>query len=67
MLTTLPAAVTAPPQPLLRPLGVATISPEGRLSVKRIPLFPAVAAVMMNLSDVLPPTSIALAPNDLVI
>src|SRR5262249_2348856 len=62
-------AVTVPPQALLRPLGVATTSPAGRLSVNAIPVRARVVLglVMLKVSDVLAPTRMLAAPKALVI
>ncbi len=62
-------AVTEPEQVLVRPLGVATASPAGRLSVKARPLkeFKVLILVMVNVRLVVPPTGICVAPNALAI
>src|SRR5262245_7267381 len=50
----------------VRPLGVATTSPPGRVSAKFMPVFPPlVEPVTTNVSVVLPPTEIDDAPYDL--
>jgi hypothetical protein len=63
------SAVVVPPQPSLNPFGVATTSPNGRLSVNLIPLIEAPPSMFgfpsMNVSDVFPLTAIMFAPNAL--
>ncbi len=58
-------AVAVPPQVLLRLLGVATVSPAGRLSVKTSPVSakPEFGLVMLKVSEVLPFSGIVAAPN----
>jgi len=61
-------AMQEEPEPVtVRPLGVATTSPPGRVSVKFTPLFPEATPppVTTNVSVVLLPTEIDAAPNDL--
>ena len=63
-------AVGVPPQPVLtRPLGVATVSPPGRLSVNAIPVSATLlfGLVMVNVSVVLPFNGIVAAPKALLI
>jgi hypothetical protein len=63
-------AVTVPPHVLLRPFGVETARPEGRLSVKLSPVTDDVldaGLVIENVRLVDPPTVILGAPNDFVI
>jgi len=65
----LPAvAVRVPPHVLLAPFGVATISPETRVSEKATPLkaVPVLGLVMVNVTLVEPLSGILLAPNALV-
>src|SRR3954470_7031354 len=61
-------AVTAPVQFVLSPLGVATTSPDGKLSVKATPLNPTVVLglVRVKVSDVDPSSGTVVAPNALV-
>jgi hypothetical protein len=60
------AAVAAPPQVLLNPLGVATISPRGRLSVKAIPvnLRTMLGLVIVNDNVVVALSAMLAAPKD---
>jgi hypothetical protein len=66
----LPAvAVVVPPHVLVRPLGVATTSPVGKVSVKATPASATVFAaglVIVKLKLVVPFTGIMAAPNDLL-
>src|SRR5262249_21249531 len=61
-------AVAVPPQVLLRPFGVATTRPAGRLSVNANPVRPMLlfGLVMLMVSDVVPFSGILAAPNCLV-
>lgn len=62
-------AVAVPPQVLVKPLGVATTSPAGRLSVNEIPVrvrLPAGLAIV-KVSEVEPLNGMAAAPKALVI
>src|SRR5215470_1449871 len=61
------AVMVPPPHDPLRPLGVATTRPAGRLSVKPTPVREAapLGLAMVKLSDVVPPTGMVEAPNDL--
>ncbi len=63
-------AVAVPPQVLVRPLGVATTRPAGRVSVKATPVSAAVLAaglVMVKVSEVVPFSGTAGAPKALAI
>src|SRR5438046_3025590 len=62
-------AVAVPPQVLLRPFGVATTRPAGKLSVKATPVRATLVFgfVMLNVSDVVPFNGICAAPNALLI
>jgi hypothetical protein len=63
-------AVVVPPHVLLIPLGVATTSPAGKLSVNATPVSVTVFAaglVIVKLKLVVPFTGIMAAPNDLLI
>src|SRR5215467_791736 len=62
------AVMVPPPHDPLRPFGVATTSPAGRLSVKPTPVreaAPPLGLAMVKLSDVVPPIGMVEAPNDL--
>src|SRR5580692_2152597 len=61
--------VAVPPQELVRLFGVATTRPAGRLSVNDSPLSATAAfgLVMLKVSEVVPFSGIAGAPNALVI
>jgi hypothetical protein len=64
------AVIVPPPQLPLSPLGVATTSPEGKLSVKATPvseLVLAIGFVIVKLSDVEPFRGMVAAPNDFAI
>lgn len=64
------AVIVPPPQPPVKPLGVATVSPDGRVSVKLTPVSEIVFAaglVTVKLKLVEPPTKIEDAPKDLLI
>src|SRR5260370_8462635 len=59
-------AVAVPPQRLVSPLGVATTSPAGNVSVKATPVSATALAgglVMVNVSEVVPFSGIAAPPN----
>jgi hypothetical protein len=63
------AAVAVPPQVLVRPFGVATTKPVGRLSVKPIPVSEitfAAGLVILKVSEVVPSKGMLAAPNTLV-
>ena len=63
-------AVTVPPQELVRPFGVETASPAGKLSVNATPVRGIVLAaglVMVKLSEVVPLSGILDVPKDLAI
>src|SRR5437762_10007464 len=62
-------AVAVPPQVLLRPFGVATTRPAGKLSVKATPVRATLVfgLVMLHVSDVVPFNGICAAPNALLI
>ena len=62
-------AVAVPPQELLNAFGVATTSPDGRVSVNATPvkLGPLFGLVTMNVSEVVPPSGMLDVPNDLLI
>src|SRR5258708_27483965 len=63
-------AVAVPPQVLVSPLGVATTSPAGRLSVNATPASATALAgglVMVKVSEVVPFSGIPDAPNALTI
>src|SRR5260370_3422 len=63
-------AVAAPPQVLVRPFGVATTKPAGRVSVNATPVSATALApglVMVKVSDVVPFSGIAAAPKALAI
>jgi hypothetical protein len=62
-------AVAVPPQVLLRPLGVATTRPAGRLSVNATPVSARLVFgfVMLKVSDVVPFSGMLAAPKALVI
>jgi hypothetical protein len=65
----LPAvAVAVPPQLLLSPFGIATGRPAGSASVNATPVsaVEALGLVMVNDSEVVPPTTIDAAPNALL-
>ena len=68
MLLLAAVAVRVPPHVLLAPFGVATISPETRVSEKATPLkaVPVLGLVMVNVTLVEPLSGILLAPNALV-
>src|SRR5205085_2483527 len=61
-------AVAVPPQVLVRPLGVATTKPAGRLSVNDSPVSDTLVfgLVMVMVSDVVPLSGILVAPKVLV-
>jgi len=60
-------AVNVPPQPLLTPLGVATTSPAGRVSVKAMFVTPPILLFwMLKVSVEVPPTGMLVGLNDLV-
>ncbi len=63
------AVIVPPPQEPVRPLGVETTRPAGRVSVKATPVSEMVVfgLLMVKLNEVLPPTGMVAAPNDLVI
>ena len=65
----LPAvAVAVPPQVELRPLGVETTSPDGRVSVNATPVIgERLGFVIVNMREVAPPTGMDATPNALVI
>ena len=58
-------AVAVPPQVLVSPLGVATTSPAGRVSVNATPVseVEAFGLLMVKVSEVVPFSGIADAPN----
>src|SRR5260221_480463 len=63
-------AVAVPPQVLVSPLGVATTSPAGKVSVNATPASATVLAaglVMVNVSEVVPFNGMAGAPKALAI
>jgi len=62
-------AVAVPPQVLLRPLGVATTRPAGRLSVNATPVSARLVFgfVMLKVSEVVPFSGMLAAPKALVI
>src|SRR5882757_1032351 len=63
-------AVEAPPQVLVKPFGVATTKPAGKLSVNAIPVRPIVliaGLAILNVSDVDPFSGMLAAPNAFVI
>jgi hypothetical protein len=62
-------AVAVPLQVVVNPLGVATISPAGRVSLNATPVSATLVfgLVMVKLSDVVPFSGICAAPKDLVI
>lgn len=62
------AVMVPAPQEPVRPFGVATTSPAGKLSVKATPVSELVVfgLVMVKLNEVVPPTAIVDAPKDLV-
>src|SRR5882724_622054 len=62
-------AVAVPPHVLVRPFGVATTKPAGRLSVNATPVSatPAFGFVMVKVSEVEPFSGIVAAPNALLI
>src|SRR5258708_4433045 len=62
-------AVAVPPHVLVNPLGVATTSPAGRLSVNATPfsVTPVFGFWIVKVSDVVPFSGIAAAPKTLVI
>ena len=68
MLLLAAVAVSVPPHVLLAPFGVATTSPETRVSEKATPLkaVPVLGLVMVNVTLVEPLSGILLAPNALV-
>src|ERR1700690_2612324 len=59
------AMIVPPPQVPVKPLGVDTVSPEGRVSVKPIPLKdkPELGFDRLNVSEVLPFNDTLVAPN----
>lgn len=61
-------AVVVPPQVLFKPLGVATTRPAGRLSVNATPVSARLVLGfwIVNVSEVVPFSGIAAAPNALV-
>ena len=61
------AVMVPPPHDPVRPLGVETIRPAGSVSVNATPFSAGVALglLMVNESEVVPPTEIDAAPNDL--
>jgi hypothetical protein len=63
------AVIVPPPQEPVRPFGVETTRPTGRVSVNATPVSEIVVfgLLMVKLSEVLPFTGIEAAPNDLVI
>jgi len=63
------AVIVPPPQEPVRPFGVETTRPAGRLSVNAMPVSEVVVfgLLMVKLSEVLPFTGMEAAPNDLVI
>jgi hypothetical protein len=63
------AVMVPPPQEPVRPLGVDTIRPAGRVSVKPIPVsvFAVLGLLMLKLSEVEPPRGIDAAPKALLI
>jgi hypothetical protein len=63
-------AVATPPQVLLKPFGVATTNPAGKVSVNATPFSGVVLAaglVMVKVSDVVPFSGMFAAPNTLAI
>src|SRR5712692_6350862 len=62
------AVIVPPPQLPVRPLGVATTRPEGRLSLKAMPVSEELAfgLLMVKLSEVDPFSGMLAAPNDLL-
>ena len=62
-------AAAVPPQELVRPLGVATTKPAGRLSVNANPLSATAALgfVTLNVNEVVPFRGIVAAPKTFVI
>jgi len=63
-------AVEVPPQVLVKPFGVATTKPAGKLSVNAIPVRPIVliaGLAILNVSDVDPFSGMFAAPNAFVI
>src|SRR5215471_14638951 len=62
------AAVAVPPHELVRPLGVETCKPAGKLSVNAIPLSPSdvFGLLMLKVSEVLAFNRMLAAPNALV-
>lgn len=67
----LPAAavIVPPPQEPVSPLGVAIVSPDGKVSVKPIPdsAVDALGLVMVKLRLVIPPEGMVAAPKDFAI
>ena len=63
------AVIVPPPQEPVRPFGVETTRPAGRVSVNATPVSEIVVfgLLMVKLSEVLPFTGMEAAPNDLVI
>jgi hypothetical protein len=64
-----PLVMAPPPQDPVRPLGVETTRPDGRLSVKATPVNEielTAGLVTVKVSDVVPFSGIDAAPNDLV-
>ena len=63
------AVIVPPPQDPVRPFGVETTRPAGRVSVNAMPVSEIVVfgLLMVKLSEVLPFTGMEAAPNDLVI
>ena len=63
------AVIAPPPQEPVRPFGVETTRPAGRVSVNATPVSEIVVfgLLMVKLSEVLPFTGMEAAPNDLVI
>ncbi len=61
-------AVTVPPQLLVSPLGVETISPAGKLSLKEMPVSVVVALIVLSekVSEVVPFSGMLAAPKVLV-
>jgi hypothetical protein len=62
------AVIVPPPQDPVRPFGVETTRPAGKLSVNATPVndWLAFGLLIVKLSEVLPPTGMLAAPNDLV-
>jgi hypothetical protein len=63
------AVIVPPPQVPVKPLGVATITPAGSVSLKAMPVSETVLAaglVIVKLRLVVPFTGIEAAPNDLL-